>query len=86
MDDFSDGSTYLPETMRNRVRAVYENIRVLPVDENPVEKVMLVVTGFEGEVYLDEIGNENDRNHWRHANNRDQLLVFILRWQHCSAL
>ena len=36
---------------------------------------MLVVTGFEGEVYLDEIGNENDRNHWRHANNRDQLLA-----------
>ena len=72
---FPDGSTYLPETMRNRVRAAYENIRVLPVDENPVEKVMLVVTGFEGEVYLDEIGNENDRNHWRHANNRDQLLA-----------
>jgi hypothetical protein len=72
---FLDGSTYHPETMRNRVRAAYENICVPSADENPVEKVMLVVTGFEGEVYLDEIGNENDRNQWRHDNNKDQLLA-----------
>jgi hypothetical protein len=61
--------------MRDRVRAAYDNIRLLSADENPVKKVMLVITGFEGEVFLEEIGNENDRYHWRHANNRDQLLA-----------
>jgi hypothetical protein len=40
-----------------------------------VKKIMLVVTGNEGEVFLDEIGDGSDHNHWRHANDRDQLLA-----------
>jgi hypothetical protein len=52
---------YLPAAMRERIRTAYFNIpdnaRVLPADENPVKKVLLVITGDEGLVYLDEVGD-----------------------------
>ena len=32
----------------------------LPLIENPIKKVQLVVTGDEGEVYIDELGGDDE--------------------------
>ena len=72
---------YLPPAMEERIQTAYSNIRVLPAGENPVKKILLVlVTGYEAEVYLDEVGDagkdpENGPN-LRETNERDQLLAF----------
>jgi hypothetical protein len=51
---------YMPPALRNRILAAYENIRQLEPEENPVKKVLLVVTGHEAEVYIDEITEDMD--------------------------
>ena len=51
-----DAGRFLPQELVDRIKTAYINIRVLPENENPVKKVLLIVTGDEGEVYLDEIG------------------------------
>jgi hypothetical protein len=41
-----------------------------------VKKVLLVVSGNKGEVYLDEVGNDQNQNHMlRQTNRRKQLLA-----------
>jgi hypothetical protein len=72
--------------MEERIQTAYNNIRVLPAEENPVKKILLVVTGREAEVYLDEVGDPEIGPNLRQAEERDQLLALILRSQHCSAL
>jgi hypothetical protein len=48
---------YMPAVMRNRIRAAYENIRQLEPEVNPVKKILLLVTGVDAEVYIDEIND-----------------------------
>jgi hypothetical protein len=48
---------YMPaRVLRYRIRAAYETIRQLELEVNPVKKILCVVTGFEAEVHIDEIG------------------------------
>ena len=54
----SDGKDYLPPAILNRINNAYSAIRQLPENENPIEKIMLVVTGNEGVVHYDEVGGE----------------------------
>ena len=50
-----DAGRFLPQEFVDQIKTAYINICVLPEHENPVKKVLLVVTGDEGEVYLDEM-------------------------------
>jgi hypothetical protein len=34
----------------------------LPLGSNPIKKVLLIVTGDEGEVYIDELGEEENND------------------------
>ena len=56
-----DAGRFLPQELVDRIKTAYINIRVLPENENPVKKVLLIVTGDKGEVYLDEIGGNLGR-------------------------
>jgi hypothetical protein len=42
------------------VRTAYSNVATLPAVEKPVKKVHLVISGHEGEVYLDKLGDDGD--------------------------
>jgi hypothetical protein len=64
---------YMPATLRNRIRTAYGDIRQLDITENPVKKVLLVVTGEDYEVHIDQVfdaeaGNENNGQ----GNNNNQ--------------
>jgi hypothetical protein len=52
---------YLPDTLTERVRLAYAFVRRLPAAANPVEKIPIIITGAEGEVYIDEIGADLDQ-------------------------
>jgi len=52
---------YLPDTLTERVRSAYAFVRRLPAAANPVEKIPIIITGAEGEVYIDEIGVDLDQ-------------------------
>ena len=52
---------YLPDTLTERVRSAYAFVRRLPAAANPVEKIPIIITGAEGEVYIDEIGADLDQ-------------------------
>ena len=41
-------------------RIVSQHGMTLPLIENPIKKVQLVVTGDEGEVYIDELGGDDE--------------------------
>jgi hypothetical protein len=48
---------WVPEAIRSRILTAYSAVvRLLPIGENPVKRVPLVVTGDDGVVYMDEIG------------------------------
>ena len=58
---FSDaGRDYLPPAYRVRVLAAYNTISQLAPGENPVLKIPIVVSGHDGELYLDELGQDFD--------------------------
>jgi len=50
------------EELQNQVKNAYQNVpgRQLAVNENPVKTVLLVVTGDEDEVHIDELGGGDD--------------------------
>ena len=51
--------TYLPQGMTNRIHTEYAALQnYLAARENPIQKILLVVTGNELVTYLDEIGGE----------------------------
>jgi hypothetical protein len=75
---FSSEKSYLCQAMRDHIQTAYNNIcvLVLPADKNPEKKVVLVVSGNEGEVYLDKVGNDQNQNQMlRQTNEREQLLA-----------
>ena len=57
-----DGELYLPNDMIDQVWLAYQEIpgRTLPLIENPIKKMQLVGTGDEGEVYIDELGGDEE--------------------------
>lgn len=61
-DHNTDGESYLPDDLVDQVWVAYRDIpgRVLPLIENPIKKILLLVTGDEGQVYIDELGGGDD--------------------------
>mgnify|MGYP006194146055 CR=1 FL=1 len=49
---------YLPPALTRRIQSAYGFVRRLPQGKNPVEKRLVVVTGSEAELYIDEIDAE----------------------------
>ena len=45
---------YMPSWLRDRIREQYALIRRLPEGENPIKKVPLIVSGQQGEFFLNE--------------------------------
>ena len=68
---FDDNTGHLPDELVARVKTAYHNNpgRQLPENENPVQKVQLVVTGSDDAVYIDEIGAD-DADGGDDTNNR----------------
>jgi hypothetical protein len=66
-EDYNNSSArddkYLPQELFDRVWTAYRDIpgRTLALVENPIKKVLLIVTGDEGVVYIDELGR-SDKN------------------------
>ena len=50
----------LPSALSNRIITAYAAIRRLPEGENPVKKVLLVVTGDDDQLNIEEIGGPDD--------------------------
>ncbi len=50
----------LPPALSNRIMSAYAAIRRLPEGENPVKKVLLVVTGDDDQLNIEEIGGPDD--------------------------
>jgi hypothetical protein len=65
------GDEDVPTVVKQRVRNAYGHIQVLPDGTNPVKKALIVVTGHEGEVYMDEIPNDDGDN----TNNNNIVAV-----------
>jgi hypothetical protein len=61
---FSGIAQVMPIGLRNRIQNAYTGVQnELPAGTNPVQKIPIVVTGNEGEVYMDEIpGDEANGN------------------------
>jgi hypothetical protein len=53
MDPCSDGD--IPDFLSLRIKNAYQYIQLLPENVNPIKRVPVVITGHEGEVYIDEI-------------------------------
>ena len=64
---------YMLAPLRNRIRAGYGNIQLLGANSNPVKKVLVVVTGQEGEVRIDQLFEDSDDNSDTHIINRMKL-------------
>ena len=64
---------YMPPAMRTRIRAAYGIMRLLEPEVNPVKKILLVVTGSESEVHIDEVDMDFDPcDHGAGGNNAVQ--------------
>ena len=68
--------------MTNRIRTAYAALQNdLAEGENPIQKILLVVTGHEGVTYIGEIGGDNEAGRQggdivlRVTSQRDQLLA-----------
>ena len=52
-----NGGESVPENIYNRIHNAYRNARVLDQGINPIDKIPLVISGHEGEVYMDPVVN-----------------------------
>ncbi|KAI2510702.1 hypothetical protein MHU86_3650 [Fragilaria crotonensis] len=51
-----DMEHFMPASLRSRIRAAYEKLETrLPDGENPVRKILIVVTGQDDEVHINEV-------------------------------
>jgi len=72
---------YLPSDLHDLIWEAYRDIpgRTLPLIENPIRKVLLLVTGDEGEVFVDELvgededGSDNNGRRTRRRFERDEM-------------
>jgi hypothetical protein len=70
---FSSGSNNLSQACQDHVQTAYSKITQIPAGEqNPVEKIALVISGNEGELYLGEmvedLGGGGAQNGAEHGN------------------
>ena len=74
--------SFVPEHIKERVCRDYQHIRVLDENVNPVKRVLLIISGFESELHVDEVvgleeifdGNEVDGERGGgHGNARNVL-------------
>ena len=79
---FADGmETSMPSELQNRICTAYAEIWQLQPDKNPVKKVLLVVSGVDSEVHIDDIGDmDNDGgecngNYGHQARNLDANVI-----------
>jgi hypothetical protein len=75
---FSSERNYLPQAMRDCVQTENNNIHLLPAHKNLVKKILLVVTGKKGNVYLDEVVNDQNQM-FRQSNERIHSQISALR-------
>ena len=68
-----DMQAYLPGELRNRICTAYQNICQLEPGENPVKKVLLVITGEDAEVHIDEVFDDNDQPPANNNNNNNEI-------------
>ena len=69
-----EGLEDVPIIIQDRVQNAYLHSHTLPVDINLVRKIPLIITGHEGEVYIDEIpkfSSRNDDNNEHNNNNNN---------------
>ena len=61
---WEDHDLYIPNELHQRVWLAYWDTprRMLPLIENPIKRVLLLVTGDEGEVYIDELVGDDNEN------------------------
>ena len=52
---FSEENLYAPDEMRERISHEYNTTHQLPENVNPIEKILMVVTGNDAEVYFNEV-------------------------------
>jgi hypothetical protein len=65
----------LPPSLTTRILTAYQRIRQLPEDENPVKKVLLVITGNEDELQIDELSGDDVAAARQLGNDREELLA-----------
>jgi hypothetical protein len=58
---FSEENSYVPGEVSERIHNAYSVIRQLPENVNPIEKLLMVVTGDDAEVYFNEVGRAAGR-------------------------
>lgn len=54
-----DGEAAIPQVIRQRVIVAYQIIKLLDDGINPISRIPLVITGDEGEVYMDPIAEDD---------------------------
>jgi hypothetical protein len=58
---FSEENSYVPGEVSERIHNAYSVIRQLLENVNPIEKLLMVVTGDDAEVYFNEVGRAAGR-------------------------
>ena len=85
---FSEKSDFVPAALKDRITGNCNAIRPNGFEGNPIEKVLIVISGSEGEVYFDEItaednntaaGNRNQPSDLRNAVVALSYLLIIVR-------
>jgi hypothetical protein len=52
--------SFVPEIIKDRVRREYLRIRVLDENVNPVKRVLLIISGYESEIHIDEVAGQEE--------------------------
>ncbi len=61
---------YMPINLRNRIRAAYNALaNRLPGGQNPVQRIPIIVTGHDDQVFITEVFPEEDVDHVHDARN-----------------
>ena len=76
---FSEENSYVPDEVRERICHAYNAICQLPENVNPIENILMVVTGDDAEVYFNEVGQAagggGGAGGGQPQSQRDQLLA-----------
>jgi hypothetical protein len=65
----------LPPSLTTHTLSAYQRIIQLPEEENPVKKVLLVITGNKDELQIEELSGEDLAAGRQLGNDRDKLLA-----------
>lgn len=72
-------SSYLPLSMLSKVRNVYENVRNIEINHNPVIKIQLFIDGYEGNLHIHEmcLDEDSENSNRKDIHHRDKKLGVI---------